>query len=932
MIPVSKLRFELVKCAGMLLLVHLFLVHLLMAAPATAAAGSPLPPGTPVTIKTQVRLLASAFTRATIDLAAIYPVAGTAAGAQEGLIIRLANESTGWFPVWKLDVVAGKGLLPENLTTPLGENLQLLPLCWDSPESGDLYETTLAYHPAGEMSVSIYNLTKNLPLFAAHFPVSPFGTALYADAGGTGEGDGGGGEGTPAQIVSLTTETTYSRKGHPLVIERDFTYSLVMETTDGTFVRVRERKFFAGDRLGLSLKWPEQPVPGQVVLTARQDDHSVELLATDWKEGEVIVPLAQSLPPGRSTLQLVYIDGDLIYPLTSMEGEYIASWARIQPADLSQLSPSDFTDLELFLPHTLTISDKHMPYFLAHFHKLANAVREDGFIDISVWRNQADNAPYNARVMENILSLAYFYTSERPWNPYYGDPALRARLEAALRFWVNMQYRDGRFSEYGPQRWNLPATAFATKFMGETLRLLQDGPPVDAEVLALATAAMRKAILVTLIDSSLYNHGKSYTNQYGNVWPGALAYLALHPDPDMENLLRKRILQAEKDFQSPAGYYYEADSVDWGYNIGTHRTNIRSAWRYLMGNEKYADITESLIRSEAMWYEWLSYNAVREPDGSLFFLNRGPESRQRRGYIDRLDTELAAVIPLARAFATSLEESAEKMARQRATLERNWPAVSELNIGHSEAFSPYPFLMQPITPWFPTDEQREAAVAMLPYLVRDNFNHQRADERRPLVITYIRRPDYYAAFNSGRALTAQQRLGLGLLWHPAAGTFLQSQSNSNVAAWGTKPAGNIGVSPAGIYENETTKAAYQVGGALWNPQPGAFDLAGGDVQISYPLGDKGNKSLLFSDAGLRVEIEHEGAFTEFIPLLIGAGDKLLVEKDRVTLTRGQVTLEITVSGAVTVREQAAGERSGPYDIIVVQLNAEDKLAYNLSFR
>src|SRR5690606_22581608 len=132
-------------------------------------------------------------------------------------------------------------------------------------------------------------------------------------------------------------------------------------------------------------------------------------------------------------------------------------------ADLTKLSVDDFSDDELFMPHTLTRTEKHMPYFLTHFHRVANAVREDGFIDISVWRNQVDNEPYNARVMENILSLAYFYATDRPWNPYYGSEPLRARLEAALRFWVGMQNTDGRFSEYGWQRWNLAATAFATK-------------------------------------------------------------------------------------------------------------------------------------------------------------------------------------------------------------------------------------------------------------------------------------------------------------------------------------------------------------------------------------------------------------------------------------------------------------------------------------
>ena len=96
--------------------------------------------------------------------------------------------------------------------------------------------------------------------------------------------------------------------------------------------------------------------------------------------------------------------------------------AQIRSADLSKLSPSDFRDDELDLP-----------YYLAHFHRIANSVAlsgpRRGFIDIPVWRDLKDNAPYNARIMESILSLAYFYTLDRPWNPYRGDQALRARLE-----------------------------------------------------------------------------------------------------------------------------------------------------------------------------------------------------------------------------------------------------------------------------------------------------------------------------------------------------------------------------------------------------------------------------------------------------------------------------------------------------------------------
>src|SRR5882672_12071716 len=59
-------------------------------------------------------------------------------------------------------------------------------------------------------------------------------------------------------------------------------------------------------------------------------------------------------------------------------------WAEVPPADFSKLKPSDFADDELDLP-----------YYLAHFHLLANSVvptgQDRGFINIAVWRSPQDN-------------------------------------------------------------------------------------------------------------------------------------------------------------------------------------------------------------------------------------------------------------------------------------------------------------------------------------------------------------------------------------------------------------------------------------------------------------------------------------------------------------------------------------------------------------
>ena len=128
---------------------------------------------------------------------------------------------------------------------------------------------------------------------------------------------------------------------------------------------------------------------------------------------------------------------------------------------------------------TFADDDLDLPYFLAHLSEVANSVALDGplrgYIALPVWRNPS--APYNARVMENVLALAWFYTADRPWNRYRAEPALRVRPSPRRRSRIGFRCRrpTGEFSEYGAAVWGLPPTAFATKFMGEVLALLH-GP------------------------------------------------------------------------------------------------------------------------------------------------------------------------------------------------------------------------------------------------------------------------------------------------------------------------------------------------------------------------------------------------------------------------------------------------------------------------
>ena len=611
--------------------------------------------------------------------------------------------------------------------------------------------------------------------------------------------------------------------------------------------------------------------------------------------------------------------------ITAAQSSTPSAWPKVPAADFSKLKPSDFNDDEL-----------DIPYYLSQFHRVANSVVETGenrgFIDIAVWRNAHDNKPYNARIMENILSLAFFYATKRPWNQYYGSPAVRVRLEAALDFWCRIQSADGRFSEYGPERWNLAATAFATKFMGGTLTLLNNGPPIDKSLLDRVVKADRRAIHIVLTDPDFYEHGKNFTNQFTNAWAGGLAYLALYPDVQLRALLTKRIKLDSPVFQSPVGYFYEARGSDFGYNLGTHHSNLWMSWFYARGTS----LGQTLVEEERRFVDWLAYNAVREPDGSGYTLNRAIETRQRKPFLDNAGINrsqeeqgqrlLASEVVLARAFAPTREEIKRNQAEQRAALEKNWPPKSELDVGTFSTFSPYAFLHRSHPRWFATEAQRRVAIGLLPYFRLQHFVHQRMDERERLVFTFIRQPSYYATFNSGPHLTAQQRYGLGLIWNQDFGSAIQSQTGSNNAAWGIL----LGQNQV-PFEGDTLNVTFRMGTREVTPVAGNRDLGDGPLLIRYGFPDQGEKTITFGSSSISVNIERSGMIREQIPLLVGPGEELKIDPQEIKLKRGAAMFLIKLDAETKAEIVETDLRVGARRIITLLLRSTNSMRYTMGF-
>ena len=593
------------------------------------------------------------------------------------------------------------------------------------------------------------------------------------------------------------------------------------------------------------------------------------------------------------------------------------SLPRVAPVDLRNLSPEEFTDDELDLPYALT-----------HVHRVANAVRESGaargFIDLPVWRRNRDNEPYNARIMESILTLAFFYTADRPWNPYRGDDALRGRLEAALVFWVDSQHDDGSFSEYGEDQWGLAPTAFATKFVGEALLRLtaEDAPAFDADLLERVRTSVRDAIVAVLTDDDLRDHGWRYSNQFANVWPGGAVYLEAFDDPALAERFATALGTTRSQLQSPAGFFYERHGPDWNYNLGTHHNNLRMAYHYL----RDTDLESYIVEKERRWTEWMAYGAVREPDADVFVVNRGVDTRKIRRTLRHKASPMAEDVELARAFSPTAAEREESIEGDRDRLERTWPRTDDLDLSSFGSLSPYTFLNRDQVRWYPTAAQRAAAREQLPYHADDRFIHQRVDDRTRLVVTYVRRPTYYAAVNAAPSAHGHQRFGLGLVWHPDAGAVFQTGAGWRGAAYGTRPADD---EPP--YEAGGLDVTYTLDGETRTPTPGATNLPGGGwatFRTTYPLGAVGEKSITCDKDGISVAVEHDGPFVETVPLLATPGD-LAVTTDGVTIGDGLTQLELENEEALAVVETDV--EVADKTLTVARIHASDRLRYQIEF-
>lgn len=631
-----------------------------------------------------------------------------------------------------------------------------------------------------------------------------------------------------------------------------------------------------------------------------------------------------------------------------------AAWDPVPPL-ASSPPKSQFVAWELYFSD----ADYEVPYYLRHFAQVANAVVENsftdasgtflprGFLNIKVNRKVADNKPYNARIMEMQMALAYFYTVNRPWNPYRGSAPVRQRLEAMLARWVEMQHpTTGLFTEYSPTNWGLAPTAFGAMAAAQSLYMIEtSGLAFDQTVFHNAKAALRRALMAVLTSSEMRAAARGYSNQFSPAYHAAALYLELWPDAPLDAALVAAVQAASNEDQSRSGYFYEANGPDFGYS-NVHERMLRIALTRLRNRTN--DILPVLNTDEVRWSGWLAANLVLQPNISTptFMINGGINTRTSTGWQTPESRPFSEFVPLSRAFSYTGAEFTNTVRAKTDGLPST-PTYGPLATNNAYSYQPsfvYEALQRTET-WHPSDGQRAEAMNSLPYLASTRFNRILHDARRPLSVAAVRRPAYYGLFNYGNVTVANQvKLGLGLLWNPSFGTFLQAVAggtNTVATTWGTQRVG-----AAAAYEQRTTNsnlaATVRVGGSTIIPVNGTTNLADGVVSATYNLVEGsttfGSKSVTFEEDRVKVEVAHTNTtnrvFSERLPLVAPASAVLTTNGQRLTLahTNGsRLVLQLAADTPASFSVGAASTANLPSGLQrrAVTITATNALAYEL---
>ncbi|MDJ1113824.1 hypothetical protein [Microbacterium dauci] len=594
--------------------------------------------------------------------------------------------------------------------------------------------------------------------------------------------------------------------------------------------------------------------------------------------------------------------------------------------------------------------------YLGNVARLANSVHDDnptnyGFITCGCWRpGQGTN---DARVMENVLTLGYFYATDRPWNAYFHDEALGLRFNAAVQFLLTRQNADGSFPQGGGDLESRAATGFALELYAELLDLLETDPTIDPRLTDQLTAALKRAAGWFLEDVEVWGpRGDQFANQVASGLVGISNLVHRFDDPTLRARFEERLTEHRATSQSEAGFYRDGTVA--------HRYSLEVESEDLVGWGDPA--TRGVIdQMQTAYMDWAQYQLLYDQELDGFFINTATDSRHRGwNYADQIPIGAnhlwSGVIPQAGAYG----RTAEVVAEERATFAAGtWDSTVAPKIAAAWSYMD-PALVRDVVLGaenYPSATERLDAIATLRPYAPGNYTDYRADSLLGQEFVFAKRDTYVTALSFGKHVNTQygfwdnQRFGLNYLYDPEMGVVIQSQNAPAIGGPRTRPAASelswgTGRVVGGVFRMDSydqPEPSYSIAGAPTDPDDaGATDA----LEVSYAPADGTVIKKVTLGEELSVAVSTFGAFFERIPLIVGESDELLWDNGNpvpdgtstsaptahgVILHRDGRSLEITWDGdaSATIRPTSFPVAGGQRTLQVLDINATGALKYSL---
>ncbi|NYD68486.1 twin-arginine translocation signal domain-containing protein [Agromyces atrinae] len=523
---------------------------------------------------------------------------------------------------------------------------------------------------------------------------------------------------------------------------------------------------------------------------------------------------------------------------------------------------------------------------------LANSVRDVapnyGWMEDGWWRSP--NQPFNSRIMEHVATLSWFYANNRPWNPYYRDPALLGRLDAALGYYLSLQHADGSYPEYSATEHHLSPTGFGTVALSAVLRDLRAaGELYDRRV------EIRDAIRASsawLVDTSKphWNRPVQFANQVVAGLSGVVEAAHILGEPAVSASVPNRLQIILDDGQAPAGFFHEPVAPDAGYNFDVMLPDLGALYLRLPD--------PTIIELAERFAEWFGYVVVLEPGRNEGFILSGTSARNivatfEPTPVDDVDRSALARtllphVPALRAFFASAEEKTQARA--------DWAAsTAPVSPREKPNTSPRLHMHVPQAPVGVPGSQRDAEVAALRYRQESTFTELRLGTLDQQYV-FVRRPGYYTAGLYGVRQNSLQRMGTNAFWHPVAGMLALTINSTGPDDW-TTVADAVGTASSRGPVTATHHAGSSASGAVI--APAALTGYTGVFTTRYVTADNAVRTDVTHRAdGIRRVMTTSGPSRERIPLIIATTDQVQFANG-VAAPYDQETITVTTGITVT---------------------------------